>query len=306
MWTMPPELLRAPFIIAQLRSAGVPEQILRVKRFTRLFEGVYASTNLPAGPAVQLAGALLVAPLGSFAMLASAAQMLGLADASAGSPQIGLRPGVRKPTVGGIEWHAYGRLPSLVLAEGLPVTDPVSTFLDCAARYRLVEAVIIGDALVRREFATCEQLIAAARHVRGLAGLRASRAAVFVRPRVDSPMETRLRLLIVFAGLPEPMTNRDAYSPGGRWLARPDLSWPQVFVSVEYDGAHYFATDRQRRSDNRRRTGMADHGWVEIAVMSEDLFIEPWRLLLRIRRALAERGVLDLPDRLDAGWREVA
>jgi uncharacterized protein YgbK (DUF1537 family) len=97
----------------------------------------------------------------------------------------------------------------------------VSTFLDVATRHELVDAVIIGDALVRRELATREQLGRAAAQVRGRPGLRASRAAAWVRPRVDSPMETRLRLLIVLAGLPEPVTNRDAYSEAGWWPRDP-------------------------------------------------------------------------------------
>lgn len=304
---VPAALLVGPFTLAQSRAAGVPDSVLRGKRFRQLYPRVYAGADLPDAPGLRIAGALLVAPPGSFAVLTSAAHLLGLPDVSAaGCPQIGLLPTVRKPRMPGIEWHPYGRFPSLTLAGGLPATDPVSTFLDVAGRCGLVDAVVIGDALVRRELVTCEELVAAAARVRGRAGLRASRAAAYVRPRVDSPMETRLRLLIVFAGLPEPVTNRDVYSPRGGWLARPDLSWPQVKVSLEYDGAHHFATDRQRRSDNRRRNGLADDGWLEIVAMSEDCFVQQWRLLERIRRVLVERGLPGVPHQLDRGWREVA
>jgi len=193
------------------------------------------------------------------------------------------------------------------MAAELPVTDPVSTFLDHATCCRLADAVIIGDALVRRGIACPAELVEAAAQVPAIAGLRASRPAAFVRPRVDSPMETLLRLLIVLAGLPEPATNVDAWSPQGYRLARPDLSWPLVRVSVEYDGVHHF-TDvdgSQRRSDNRRRARMSEHGWVEVVAMSEDLFIDPWRLLRRIRDVLAQRRLPGVPERLDPAWREV-
>ena len=304
---VPADLLAGPFTLAQSRAAGVPDAVLRGKRFRPLFHRVYASADLPDGPGLRIAGALLAAPPGSFAVLTSAAHLLGLPEISSSErPQVGLPPAFRKPRTHGIDWHPYGREPSLTRAGGLLATDPVSTFLDVAAHRRFVDAVIIGDALSRRGLVSCEELMAAAAQVRGRAGLRASRAAAYVRPRVDSPMETRLRLLIVFAGLPEPVTNRDVYSPQGWWLARPDLSWPQVKVSVEYDGAHHFASDQQRRSDNRRRTRMSDHGWLEIVAMSDDCFVEPWRLLERIRRVLAERALPGVQDRLDGSWREVA
>lgn len=173
---VPADLLVGPFTLAQSRAAGVPDSVLRGKRFRRLFPGVYAGADLPDAPGLRIAGALLVAPPGSFAVLTSAAHLLGLPDVSAaGCPQIGLLPMVRKPRMPGIEWHPYGRVPSLVLAGGLPATDPVSTFLDVAGR-GVVDAVIIGDALERREVLTCEELVAAAARVRGRAGLGASRA----------------------------------------------------------------------------------------------------------------------------------
>lgn len=306
---LPPDLLHRPFTLAQARAAGLNDGVVRGARFRRLLRGVYASSDLPEGPALRIAGALLIAPAGSFAVHTSAAYLYGLPDATrTHMPRIGLPPGVVKPRTSGIEWHPYGRAPSLTVVAGHPVTDPVSTFLDCAARLPLVDAVVIGDALVRRQRVTCDQLVSAAARMGGRAGLRASRAAAYVRPRVDSPMETRLRLLIVLAGLPEPLTNVDAHGPSGQWLARPDLSWPQVKVSLEYDGIHHFAdpTGRQRRSDNRRRTGMCDAGWLEIVVMSEDLLGDAWRLLERIRRVLAQRGLAGVPTRLHSQWREVA
>ncbi len=44
--------------------------------------------------------------------------------------------------------------------------------------------------------------------------------AALVRHGVDSPMESRLRLLIVLAGLPEPEVGRTVYDADGGWLIR--------------------------------------------------------------------------------------
>jgi hypothetical protein len=307
-----PALLDGPFTVARATDLGISRRVLQGQRIRRLFQSVYVSADLPDTPRLRATGALLIAPPGSFGVLSTAAYLHELPDLTRRSvrpPQIGLPPGVRRPTVRGIDWHAYGRLPSLTRVDGVPVTDPVSTFLDLAGRVPFLDAVIVGDALVRRELVTCEELEEAAAQRRGRAGLRASRAAAFVRPGVDSPMETRLRLLIVLAGLPEPVVNQDVYAASGWWLARPDLSWPSVKVSVEYDGAHHFADGdaggRQRRSDIRRRTGMTDHGWHEVVVMSEDVHGDAYWTLRRLQRLLVERGLPGVPERLDPGWREV-
>jgi hypothetical protein len=48
-------------------------------------------------------------------------------------------------------------------------------------------------------------------------------AARLMRDGVDSPMETRLRLLIVFAGMPEPTLNVIVGGEDGSWRMRFDL-----------------------------------------------------------------------------------
>jgi len=47
-----------------------------------------------------------------------------------------------------------------------------------------------------------------------------------VRIGVDSPLETRLRLLIVLAGLPEPKVNHQLRDQHGDVVMRFDLSYP--------------------------------------------------------------------------------
>jgi hypothetical protein len=63
----------------------------------------------------------------------------------------------------------------------------------------------------------------------GLGGARlARRVAGLVRKGVDSAMETRLRLLIVLAGLPEPEVNVIVRDENGDWELRFDLCYPQL------------------------------------------------------------------------------
>jgi hypothetical protein len=83
-----------------------------------------------------------------------------------------------------------------------------------------------GDAVLRRGLATVEdpeRIASGARHRRGMRLLRL--ALPLLEPRTDSPMETRLRLLLVRAGLPRPAADHDVVEDG-QWIARPDLSYP--------------------------------------------------------------------------------
>ena len=116
---------------------------------------------------------------------------------------------------------------------GLPMTSPTQTFLDLAGDLDLVDLVVLGDSLVRAGVATPDDLVAAAAGYRGRHARLARRAAAYVRQGVDSPMESRLRMLLVLAGLPEPVVNhalRDETT--GRVRYRLDLSYPQWRIAV--------------------------------------------------------------------------
>ena len=90
------------------------------------------------------------------------------------------------------------------LLGGVPVSTPVQAFLDLASvGVSLVDLVIAGDSLIKANGLAAQKFVAAAEAYQGRNARRARRAASLVRAAVDSPMETRIRLLIVLEGLPE-------------------------------------------------------------------------------------------------------
>lgn len=103
---------------------------------------------------------------------------------------------------------------------GTRISSPSQTFLDLAGPLGLVDLVVLGDSLVRAGHVTPGRLTTAADAWRGHGAVLARRAARLVRVGVDSPMETRLRLLIVLAGLPEPVVNHTFAYEDGRWQMR--------------------------------------------------------------------------------------
>ena len=69
------------------------------------------------------------------------------------------------------------------------------------------------------------------------------RAAGLARKDVDSPTETRLRLLLVLAGPPEPTVNMILRARDGSWRRRYDLAYEEFWLIIKNDG-------RQHAHDN--------------------------------------------------------
>lgn len=137
----------------------------------------------------------------------------------------------------------------------LPLTTAEDTFVDLAAELHLVDLVVLGDSLVKAGRTTPAALVAAAAAVTGRRSAGARRAAGLVRSGVDSPMESRLRMLVVLAGLPEPVVNHIEYDDLGRWVRPFDLSYPKARLAIEYDGRQHAQSQVQWERDVDRREG---------------------------------------------------
>ena len=83
---------------------------------------------------------------------------------------------------------------------------------------------------------------------RGIARFR--RVVDLAEPQAESPMETRLRVLLVLAGLPRPELQVPIYDDQGRFLGRPDLFYPEQRLAIEYDGGNH--RDRLVHDDRRQ------------------------------------------------------
>jgi very-short-patch-repair endonuclease len=100
-------------------------------------------------------------------------------------------------------------------------------------------------------------------------------------------METLLRLLLVRAGLPEPLLNPEVAVGGG--VLHPDLVYPQWGVVLEYEGDQHRTDPRQWRHDIWRREALESAGWRVVRVHRDDVLAEPQAFLARLCRILAQR-----------------
>jgi hypothetical protein len=116
-------------------------------------------------------------------------------------------------------------------------------------------------------------------------------------------MESRLRMLIVLAGIPEPMVNESVHDVDGVPVRRFDLSWPEVRVIVEYDGRHHVERVEQWEADLGRREEIDDEGWRILVVVASGIYRKPGTTIDRVFRLLQARGLPGLPDRPSPDWR---
>jgi hypothetical protein len=289
---LPDRLRRAPFTLVEARALDVPAHVLAGARFRSPFYGVHVHRDLPDSLAVRCAALALVVPEEAAFSHYTAAALCGLPLPEVRRPSlhVGVPVGITVPQLRGVTGHVgldVGRV--VVAANGLRVVHPCRTWCDLVPALRDDDAVILGDAVARR-WGGASRLRAEVERRSGARGVvRMRRLVAWVRDRVDSPMETRSRLLVVRAGLPWPECGRDVHAGFG-WIASPDLSWPEYKVAVEYDGDHHRTDKKQWRNDIKRNQGLEDEGWRVIVLTADDVLKYPEETVRRIRRALIERG----------------
>lgn len=178
---------------------------------------------------------------------------------------------------------------SPIVRRGLRLSTRSDAWAECSAAASLDDLVILGDAIVGRQFfdPLDDLRVAAARRAGRIGAKHLREALDLIRVGAESPQETRLRLLIVRDGQPEPRLNVDAFDAFGRFLGRPDLSYPDLRVAIEYEGDHHRVDQRTFRSDIRRRERFAAAGWRTLRVVADDLTHHAPEFLARLAAARA-------------------
>lgn len=180
----------------------------------------------------------------------------------------------------GITAHYDGqRSTATVMIRGIRCSGPARIWVEMAAELRVDELVILGDHLVREPYywaeqrdephCTVEDLRAALQSCGKLRGkVAAARALDLVRVGADSPQETKFRLALMEAGLPEPQL-QVPLNPSDPQSRCADAGYPQHRVAIQYDGAGHF-NPQQARKDQRRDNAFVAEGWLVLRFNVED------------------------------------
>lgn len=287
MRELPDGLVSKPFTREEALRAGLSPEVLRGRRVRRLFRGVYIGADAPLTRTTWLTAALLVLPADAVVSHVTALSLWGFGRG--GGEVLEFSTNHQLVTRHArIRLHRRrGRLTPYV-RDGLPVTGPDRTFVDCALRLRLVTLVQLAEHLINSGATTRDVLVTYchARHIDGVQ--RARRVVRLVMSGVESPMETAVRLMLVFARLPCPEVNPEIFD-GSRFVARVDMLYRKYNVIVEYDGWQHERDARQRQRDRERREDLERLGYRLIVVTSEDLR-RPAAIPWRVYEALRQRG----------------
>ena len=168
----------------------------------------------------------------------------------------------------------------------LPVTTPARTALDIARHLPRDIAVPHLDALAAATGLAFGDAIDLADKYRGARGIRLARKALALMDGgAQSPEETRLRLVLIDAGLPAPRTQIRVSDESNEAFI--DMGYDEPMVGLDYEGAHHSENRRQYVYDIGRADLIEGQGWIDIRVVKEH---SRRYIIHRVREAFARRG----------------
>ena len=167
---------------------------------------------------------------------------------------------------------------------GLLATGVLRTLEDLGRRLSLTEATVIVDMALHAglvEISAFLNWVHTRQGGRGLINLR--QVALHAEPKAESAMETRLRMLLVLAGLPRPEAQVPVHDRSGRFVGRPDLFYPELRIGLEYDGGLH---RESLVADNRRQNRLLEAGIHLLRFTAGDVLSHPDQVVAQVRTML--------------------
>ena len=263
-----------------------PKQ-LRSSPWRRLRQDVYVDARVPVTHRLLISAVGLVLPGGAGFGGRSAAVLWGVPDVAAAEDpvEVLLPRGSRWNAGPGVRCRQQLPGRALVRRGRWRCSSRVDTAVDLVRFLPGDEAVVMLDHLVREGLVALGAVRADLADREPCAGsARARRAAQLADGLAGSQQETRLRLLLLRAGLPPPVAQFVIRDEAG-FVARVDLAYPDLRLAIEYDGLYHAGTTTFF-ADRRRLDRLTAAGWTVIHVTAEDMR-RPERLVARVRAARA-------------------
>ena len=282
---VPIELTRGPFTVAQARRVGLARWHLEGASWRRIGPRVYVWARLPETPALRLEAARLWMPEAAVFSGRTAAWLHGM-DVTPCEPIEMILPsgadGLGREGV--IVYRVALDGSEVVIKRGFRTTSLMRTLFDLSWKLSLVEAVVIADMALHGGLVRLAELAEWVECQAGRKGVHSARRVLeLVDPAAESPMETRLRLLLVLGGLPRPQSQVRLHDDQGRFLGRPDLYYPDHRLGLEYDGGTHRTSLAE---DNRRQNRLLAAGVRLLRFTAGDLLNSPDGVVMQVRGML--------------------
>lgn len=293
---LPPRLRYRPFDVGAADRAGVCRQRLRRRDLVRPTRSIRWARGRPPDDVERIRAFRPILLPGQFVSHLSAAVLweLPVTVGAAGPVHVTSPIPAAQPRRTWVVGHRITADRAAVTERwGMPVSTPAALWVECGTLLAVDQLVVLGDAIVteRRCATTIEDLRAVLHRAGARAGVRRLRAALdLVRVGAGSPQETRARLTIVRAGLPEPALQLDVLDEAGRFVGRVDMAYPEQRIVIEYEGDQHRTDDEQWGRDLRRYREVERLGWAVVRWVKSDLGLHADGAVEHLRSLLARRG----------------
>jgi very-short-patch-repair endonuclease len=168
----------------------------------------------------------------------------------------------------------------LRLRDGLPVTSPARTLIDCASHPNIDRLLNEARALKLAKDAELEAAMDRCPRRKGVAALRALLAAEQDTGFTRSKAERILRRLVREAELERPITNTYVER------VEVDAYWPRLKLVVEFDGHQYHGTYQAFQRDRAKTNKLIAAGYLVLRFTWAQLTKRPMLVLATIARTL--------------------
>ncbi len=252
-------------VASETLAAGLLTRRELSRSHQRVFRNVYARRDVELTAEDKAVAAWLWSGRRATVAGLSAATLLGSRWVPPNAPAELTRLNQWAPP--GIVVHTGGvRDDEMCVVQGIDCTTAARTGYDLGRRLPFVEGVIRVDALLSATNIPVQEIAAIAARYAGARGIRRLRQVLALADGgAESPQETRVRLLLMRAGLPRPSTQ---IRVGRR---RIDMGWPEWKVGVEYDGAQHWTDPQQHAGDIERLEYFVGQGWRIVRVSAAHL-----------------------------------
>lgn len=294
-----PSELPPAFSVADALALGVPRGRLARSDLRRPFYGVRSNGGRPEGPDFLLACFEYLPRLKPWQFFS---HETALYLHGAPMPEWPYEPTVhvsahrpaREPRISGVQGHRLQLRESATvhMDHGLPFEHPARAWRQAGTLWGLDDLIAAGDFLVSGEvpLASVADLLDEVRTMGDTGRGVLRRALGFVRPGVRSARETKLRLRIVRAGLPEPEINWVLHDARGRRVAELDLAYPAWCVATEYDGRVHAEDALQFAKDADRWDRIRAEGWDHVRILNHHMRGSGETAVRKVREALIRAG----------------
>ena len=268
---LPPELTRGPFTVVDARRSGLERWHLEGASWRRLGPSTYIWAGLSETSVTRLEAARLHRPASTAFSGKTAAWLHGL-DVPC-DPIETIRTEVDDCEV--------------VVRRSFRTTSLPRTIFDLSWRLSLVEAVVVADQALHSGLVHRTELSGWIDARAGRKGVRRARRVLeLADAKAESPMETRLRMLLVLNGVPPPELQVTIRDEQGSFVGRPDLFFREQRLGIEYDGETHRASLVE---DNRRQNRLLMAGIRLLRFTAADVLRRPDRVLAQVRDLLLKR-----------------